>query len=64
VNLPETDYKKALLGAGLPEFVAELLANSETGASKGGLFDEGHQLSKLIGRQTTPLATSVAAAIQ
>jgi len=64
VNLPEADYKKALLGAGLPEFVAELLANSDTGASKGGLFDDSHQLSKLIGRPTTPLTKAVAAAIQ
>lgn len=64
VNLPEADYKKALLGAGLPEFVAELLANSDTGASKGGLFDDGHQLNKLIGRPTTPLSTAVAAALK
>lgn len=63
VNLPEVDYKKALLGAGLPEFLAELLANSDTGVSKGALFDEGHQLSKLIGRQTTQLATIVAGAL-
>lgn len=63
VNLPEADYKKALLGAGLPEFIAELLANSDTGVSKGALFDEGHQLSKLIGRQTTQLATIIAGAL-
>lgn len=63
VNLPEAEYKKALLGAGLPDFVAELLANSDTGVSKGALFDEGHQLSKLIGRVTTPLATAVKAAL-
>ncbi len=63
VNLLEVDYKKAQLGAGLPEFLAELLANSDTGVSKGALFDEGHQLSKLIGRQTTQLATIVAGAL-
>ncbi|MDP1633160.1 MAG: SDR family oxidoreductase [Gallionellaceae bacterium] len=63
VNLPEAKYKKALLGAGLPEPLAALLADSDTGVSKGGLFDDGHQLSKFIGRPTTPLATSVAAAI-
>jgi NAD(P)H dehydrogenase (quinone) len=63
VNLPEAEYKKALLGASLPEFVAELLANSDTGVSKGALFDEGHQLSKLIGRPTSPLATAVKAAM-
>lgn len=63
VNLPEAEYKKALLGAGLPEFVAELLANSDTGASKGALFDEGRQLSKLIGRPTTPYAETIKAAL-
>ena len=51
------------LGAGLPEFLAELLANSDTGVSKGGLFDDGKQLSKLIGRPTTALAEAVKAAI-
>jgi NAD(P)H dehydrogenase (quinone) len=63
VNLPEADYKKALLGAGLPELLAELLANSNTGVSKGALFDAGHQLSKLIGRATTPLAAAVKAGL-
>jgi NAD(P)H dehydrogenase (quinone) len=59
VDLPEAEYKAALLGAGLPEPVAELLANSDVGASQGGLFDEQRQLSQLIGRPTTPLATLV-----
>jgi NAD(P)H dehydrogenase (quinone) len=63
VNLPEAEYKKALLGAGLPEFLAQLLADSDTGVSKGALFDEGKQLSKLIGRATTPMAASVKAAL-
>lgn len=62
-NLPEADFKAALLGAGLPEGLAAMLANSDTGASKGGLFDDGHQLSQLIGRPTTPLEESVRAAL-
>jgi NAD(P)H dehydrogenase (quinone) len=49
--------------AGLPEVVAAMLADSDTGVSKGALFDDGHQLSKLIGRPTTLLATAVAAVI-
>ncbi|MDO8961939.1 MAG: SDR family oxidoreductase [Methylophilus sp.] len=64
VNLPESEYKKALLGAGLPEPIAELLANSDTGASKGALYDAGKQLSGLIGRPTTTLAMSVKAALE
>ncbi|KAB0664121.1 SDR family oxidoreductase [Oryzomonas japonica] len=63
VNLPEADYKNALLKAGLPEVVAELLANSDSGVAQGALFDDGRQLSRLIGRATTPLAASVAAAL-
>jgi NAD(P)H dehydrogenase (quinone) len=62
-NLSEPDYQAALLGAGLPELVAALLSDSDTGASKGALFDNGRQLSELLGRPTTPLATVVAAAL-
>jgi NAD(P)H dehydrogenase (quinone) len=61
VNLTEDEYKKVLLKAGLPEVVAALLADSDTGISRGALYDDGHHLSKLIGRPTTPLATAVAA---
>ena len=63
VDLPEAEYKNVLVKAGLPEVVAILLSDSDTGASKGGLFDDSHHLSKLIGRPTTPLATAVAAVI-
>lgn len=63
VDLPETEYRTALLGAGLPEFLAELLANSDSGASRGALFDQGRQLSGLIGRPTTPLAAAVSASL-
>jgi NAD(P)H dehydrogenase (quinone) len=63
VNLPEAEYKNVLVKAGLPEAVAALLADSDTGVSKGALFDNGHQLSKLIGRPTTSLAAAVAAAM-
>ncbi len=62
-NLPEAEYKKVLVKAGLPEPVAALLSDSDTGISKGGLFDDGHQLSKLIGRPTTSLAAAVKAAL-
>ncbi|MCB4358271.1 SDR family oxidoreductase [Quatrionicoccus australiensis] len=60
-NLPESEFKAALLGAGLPDFLVTLLAESDVGASKGGLFDDSRQLSQLIGRSTTSLANMVAA---
>ncbi|TDV56807.1 NAD(P)H dehydrogenase (quinone) [Pseudomonas graminis] len=62
-DLPEAAYKAALLQAGLPEFVAELLANSDAAAAKGALFDDSRQLSRLIGRPTTPLSTRIAEAL-
>ncbi len=64
VNLPEGDYKAALLGAGLPEPLAALLADSDVGASKGGLFDGQRQLSALIGRPTASLAAAMGSALK
>lgn len=62
-NLPEAEYSAALAAAGVPAAFADIIADSDVGASKGGLFDDGHQLSRLIGRPTTPLATVVKSAI-
>lgn len=62
-NLPEAEFKGILINAGLPDWLATLLAESDVGASKDGLFDDSHQLSKLIGRKTTPMETSVAASL-
>ena len=63
-NLPEAEYLAILTGAGLPEPIARLLAESDTGAAQGGLFDDSHTLSHLIGRPTTPMAASVAEALK
>ena len=59
VNLPEVEFKQALIGAGLPEPLAGVLADSDIGASKGALFDASHHLSALIGRATTPLSSLI-----
>jgi NAD(P)H dehydrogenase (quinone) len=63
VDLPQAEYRAALLGAGLPEPIADLLADSDVGASKDGLYDGSKQLSRLIGHPTTPLATSMKQAL-
>lgn len=62
-NLSAAEYKAALIGAGLPEPVAALIADSDVGAAQGGLLDESRQLSRLIGRPTTPLSQSVRRAL-
>jgi uncharacterized protein YbjT (DUF2867 family) len=55
-NLTETQYADILKSFGLSEGVAKMLADSDTGAFRGGLFDNTKQLSALISRPTTPLA--------
>lgn len=62
-DLPQLDYRDALLSAGLPGFVAELLSDSDAGAAKGGLFDDSGTLGQLIGRPTTPIADVIAKAL-
>jgi len=64
VNLPQAEFAKALVGAGLPEGFADLLANSDAGAAKDDLFDDSHTLSKLIGRATTPYQDVIAATLK
>lgn len=60
-DLPQAEYAAILKQVGLPEGFAEGLAAWDVDASNGALFDDGHQLSKLIGRPTTPLADAVRA---
>ncbi|MCW1915727.1 SDR family oxidoreductase [Luteolibacter sp. GHJ8] len=62
-NLPEAEYAAILKQIGLPAPLADLIADSDRGASQGGLFDDGNELSRLIGHATTPLADSVKAAL-
>ena len=62
-NLPEAEFRALLIQVGLPEPFADLLANSDAGAAQGGLFDDSHTLSRLIGRPTTSLVASLATAL-
>lgn len=62
-NLPEAEYAAALIGSGLPTGIAAAIASWDTGAGQGALYEPNRLLSQLIGRATTPLATSVAAAL-
>jgi len=59
VNISEDQYIEALVKAGLPDDFSAILADSETGASKGELFDEERQLGKVLGRPTTSLEEAV-----
>lgn len=64
VNLPESDYCSMLVSIGLPENYAKAIADSDAKAALGALHEESRQMSSLIGRSTTSVATSMAQAIQ
>lgn len=62
-DLSVADYAAALVGAGLPEGYAQVLASCDDGLRQGALLVETGDLSRLLGRPTTPLARAVAAAV-
>jgi NAD(P)H dehydrogenase (quinone) len=62
-NLSQADFRAALVGAGLPDFVAALLADSDAAAAAGWLYDDSRTLEKLIGRPTTSLAEAIGQAL-
>jgi len=62
-NLPQEDYASALVAAGLPDGYAGILADSDRGIAAGELFTDSGDLSRLIGRPTTPLAEAIRGAL-
>jgi NAD(P)H dehydrogenase (quinone) len=63
VPMPQADYAAALIGFGLPEGFAQVLADSDARAGEGALSDGSGTLSRLIGRPTTPIAETIRAAL-
>lgn len=62
-SLPQDVYQGILQSFGLPEDLSAALADSDAKGAQGYLFDDSKTLSKLIGRPTTPMATTVADAL-
>lgn len=58
-NLPETEYSKILESFNIPKEMSLAIASWDSSISKGDLFNNTQQLSKLIGRPTTSIAESV-----
>jgi NAD(P)H dehydrogenase (quinone) len=64
-DVPAEALKGILLGAGLPEQFADILVDVDvSGISPGLLAGGSGDLSRLIGRPTTPLADTIAAALK
>lgn len=62
-DLPPADFSAALVGAGVPEGFAGILADSDLGIARGDLFVDSGDLSRLIGRPTTTPAEAIRAAL-
>lgn len=62
-DVPPPEFAGILAGVGVPAPWPELLADSDAGSARGGLFDDGKALEKLIGRPTRSLSQAVEAAL-
>lgn len=58
-NLTAQDYTQALLQAGLPTGLAEVIVDADVQTEKGALFSTSQDLEKLIGRKTTAIKDQV-----
>ncbi|GGJ69705.1 SDR family oxidoreductase [Streptomyces brasiliensis] len=63
-DLPAEKLAEALTGAGLPAELAHVLADADLGLSRGELFTDSLDLSRLIRRPTTSLADAIADALR
>ncbi|MEC7763958.1 MAG: SDR family oxidoreductase [Pseudomonadota bacterium] len=64
VDMPQEAFTQALVGAGLPEGFAGILADSDHNARDGWLDTSSNDLSKLIGRPTAPIADTIRATLK
>ncbi|MGW0960595.1 SDR family oxidoreductase [Streptomyces gelaticus] len=62
-NVPAAVHQEILVGAGVPEFFAEILVDVDEAIKRGLLAATSGDLARLIGRPTTPIARTVAAAV-
>jgi NAD(P)H dehydrogenase (quinone) len=62
-DLPVEEYTHVLVGAGLPESYAAVLADADRGIAEGQLYVTSGDLSRLLGRRTTSMPDAVRAAL-
>ncbi|GAA3963550.1 SDR family oxidoreductase [Actinoplanes auranticolor] len=60
-DLPQDKYVEFLVGVGVPEGFAAVLADSDHHAASGALYTGPEDLAHLLGRPATPLADAVRA---
>jgi len=63
-NVPAETHVGVLTGAGLPEPLARIFVDVDNAIERGRLAGRGSDLTRLIGRPTTPLPDAIATALQ
>jgi NAD(P)H dehydrogenase (quinone) len=61
--VPPQEQKAGLTGGGLPDAIADVLVDVDDAINRGRLAATPGDLSRLIGRPTTPIADTIAAAL-
>ncbi|GAA1159363.1 SDR family oxidoreductase [Ornithinicoccus hortensis] len=62
-DLPGEEFQQALVGAGLPESFATVLADTDRGIRDGALHTDTGDLARLLGRPATSMPEAVRAAL-
>jgi len=63
IDLPEAGYARALTEHGVPELMANMVAETDAAAARGALHTASGDLTALTGRPATTLSAAVAAAL-
>jgi NAD(P)H dehydrogenase (quinone) len=64
VDLPESEYARALKEHHVPELMADMIAETDTAVAHGALYTASGDLTTLTGRPATTLSTAVGAALR
>jgi len=63
-NIPADQYAQALAGYGMPQAMAEVVADTSAAAERGDWYSGSNDLSQLIGRPSTPFVEVVKKTLQ
>ncbi|MCJ2877608.1 SDR family oxidoreductase [Rhizobium pusense] len=63
-DMPVEAYTQVLVSSGIPQFMAEIIADAGFSATRGDWYTESQDLPRLLGRPSTPLVEVVAATLK
>ncbi|MGO7969886.1 SDR family oxidoreductase [Rhizobium ruizarguesonis] len=63
-DMPPEAYTQVLVAGGLPQFMAEIIADAGFSATRGDWYTESTDLPRLLGRPSTPLIDVVATTLK